>query len=73
MKRLLFGMMLSLVGLSYSLVCFHGVVSNPWYSNAEDRLFSCFYQANTLAPFFISTTLLLIGLIVVMFEAFRKK
>ena len=73
MKRLLFGMMLSMVGLSYSLVCFYGVIANPCYCSTENRLLSCFYQVNTLVPFFISITLLLIGLFLVMFEAFRKK
>lgn len=73
MKRLLFGIMLSMVGLSYSLICFYGAVSNPWYGCGENGLLSAMLEAGTILPFFISISLLLLGLLLTLLEAYRRK
>lgn len=73
MKRLLFGIMLSIVGLSYSLICFHGIVSNPWICNSGEGLLSAFLETGTLLPYLLSSGLLLLGILLTLMEAYGRK
>ena len=73
MKRLMFGIMLTLVGLSYSLVCFATAVSNPWRAADTAGLTGVFLGSGTMFPFLLSLTILLTGLVITLFETYRKR
>ena len=73
MKRIVFGMMLSLIGLVYSSICFAWAIENPWRYHGIDGLLGSFLGTETLVPFILSTLLLMIGVAICCCEAFRKR
>jgi len=73
MKRMIFGILLALIGLVYSFFCFLWAVKNPWYYNGIDGILGSFLGTGTLLPFILSLLLLIIGTAVCCCEAFRKK
>jgi len=73
MKRLMFGIMLTVVGLSYSLVCFSQALSNPWYLHEMSGVIGAFDEMKITFPFLIALTLMLVGLVITLFETYRKR
>lgn len=73
MKRLIFGLSLVFIGLSYSLTCFVHALDAPWFSHGADGLLGSFLGTNTLFPFFLSILIMTCGLLVCLFEAYRRK
>ena len=73
MKRLMFGIMLTVVGLSFSLVCFYGALSNPWYMSISSGVIGIFEELHITFPFLLSLTLMLVGLVITLFETYRKR
>lgn len=73
MKKFVFGIMLTVIGLIYSTFCFIYAVMNPWDYNGISGLLGAFLGTETLIPFLISMTVLIIGLIICGYEAYRRK
>ena len=73
MKHLMFGIMLTVVGLSYSLVCFSQALSNPWYVGDTGGIFNTFGELQITFPFLLALTLMLVGLVITLFETYRKR
>lgn len=73
MKRFLFGILLSVIGLVFSAFCFIWAVMNPWNWNGISGLLGSFLGTGTLVPFILSTALTAIGILICGIEAFRKK
>lgn len=73
MKKFVFGIMLTVIGLIYSAFCFIYAVMNPWNYNGIFGLLGAFLGTETLIPFLISMTVLIVGLIICGYEAYRRR
>lgn len=73
MKRLMFGSLLTVIGLSFSLVCFSEALSNPWYMHNASGVIGTFEEMQITFPLLLSLTLMLVGLVIMLFEAYRKR
>ncbi len=72
MKRMVFGGLLTLVGLLFSAFCFIHAILNPVNLNGVEGLMSAFIYHYTLAPFILSSVVMCAGLVICGWEAFRK-
>ena len=72
MKRMVFGALLTLVGLLFSSFCFIYAVLNPVSLNGVEGLMSAFICHHTLVPFILSSVVMCAGLVICGWEAFRK-
>ena len=73
MKRFLFGLPLSLVGLSYSLFCFIWAVKEPWHYRGIDGIIGSLLGNELFAPFLVFSLLMLLGMSICCAEAYRRK
>ena len=73
MKRFLFGLLLSLIGLSYSLFCFIWSVKEPWYYQGIDGLIGSLLGNELIVPFTVFSLLMLLGISICCVEAYRRK
>ena len=73
MKRFLFGLLLSLIGHSYSLFCFIWAVKEPWIHRGFDGIIGSMLGHEVLAHFLLFTLLMLFGLTICLVEAYRRK
>ena len=69
---MVFVLLLTLVGLVFSSVCFIYAVMNPWNYNGINGLLGSFLGTQTLVPFIISTAAMCAGLILCFYVAFHK-
>ena len=72
MKRMVFGTLLTLVGLLFSPFCFIHAVLNPVSLNGVEGLMSAFLYHHTLVPVILSSVVMCAGLVICGWEAFRK-
>lgn len=73
MKRFIFGIILIIIGLLYSLICFVYAILNPWISNDKTGLIVSLNQNHVLIPFLISVIILCLGILVCGYEAYKNK
>lgn len=73
MKKMIFGMLLSIIGLILSGFCFIFATMNPHIYNNIDGLMGSLLGAHLLAPFIIGNLILLSGLIITWYEAYLRK
>ena len=73
MKRFIFGITLTVIGLVYSTPCFLWAVVKPWTWNGIGGLLGSFLGTDTLIPFILATMLMVLGLLISGMEAFHKK
>mgnify|MGYP003187717198 CR=1 FL=1 len=59
MKKFIFGIMLSVIGLIYSFACFVYAVLNPCTVNGQGGLLVSFSENDVLIPFLIATLILI--------------
>lgn len=71
-KKMVFGILVTVVGLVFSAVCFIYTMMNPCIYNGIGGLMGSFLGADLLAPFIISTVVMCIGLLLCFVEAYRK-
>ena len=64
MKKFIFGIMLSVIGLIYSFACFVYAVLNPCTVNGQGGLLVSFSENDVLIPFLIATLILSIGVLI---------
>ena len=72
-KKMVFGVLLTVVGLFFSAFCFIDAVLNPCVYNGVDGLLGAFYGRDTLIAFIISLVVMIVGLVVCFLRAFREK
>ena len=73
MKRFLFGIVLTVVGLAYSLFCFIWAVREPWYYKGVSGVFGSLLGNELMTPFLFFSLLLFLGLVICCAEAYRRK
>ena len=73
MKKTIFGALITIIGLVFATFSFVYAAINPWDYNGISGLMGSFLGTNMLIPFIISVVVLLIGLVIVWFEAYRRK
>ena len=72
MKRMVFGILLTLIGLLFFAFCFIHAILNPVTLNGVEGLMSAFICHYTLVPFILSSVVMCAGLVICGWEAFRK-
>lgn len=73
MKKFLFGMLISIIGLIFTTICFVCSAINPGIYNEIGGLLGSLLFNHMLMPFIISLIILLIGLIICGYEAYFNK
>lgn len=72
-NKMIFGVLVTIIGLVFSAFSFIYAVLNPWNYNGIDGLLGAFLGTHTLLPFIVGTIVLIVGLILCFKEAYRKK
>ena len=72
-KKIIFGGLLTLVGLAFSLACFLFAAAHPWDWNGTGGLMGSFLGTSTLFPFLLGVVALIAGLVICFCEAYLKK
>ena len=70
---MIFGVLLTLIGLFFSGFCFIDAVLHPWNYNGVRGLLGAFLGQGTLVPFILSLLVMLLGLGVCFQRAFGKQ
>ena len=70
-KKMVCGILLTIIGLVFSAFCFITVVQNPWNYNGIDGLLGAFLGTNTLIPFVISFGVMILGLVICFWRALK--
>jgi len=73
MKKMCFGIMLSVMGFLYSSFCFFYAAMHPWEYNGIGGMLGSFLGTHTLYPFIISLAVMVVGVCISGYEAYRKK
>lgn len=73
MKKLLFGIMVAIIGLVFSSFCFMYAAINPWNYDGITGLLGSFLGTSMLIPFIISIGVMGIGLFICWYEAYYRK
>lgn len=73
MKKIVFSIMLTIIGLIFSAFCFMYASLNPWDYNGVTGLMGSFLGTNMLMPFIISLIVMISGLVISWYEAYKRK
>ncbi len=73
LKKFLFGILVSLVGLIFSSFSFMYAIMNPGIYNGTGGLLGSLLCKDLLYPFIISIIVMLIGLLICGYESYRRK
>ena len=71
-KKMVCGIMLTIVGLVFSALCFIYAAMNPWDYDGITGLLGSFLGTRMLTPFIFSTIIMLAGLALCFWIAFQK-
>lgn len=71
-KKMIFGVLLTLIGGAYSLFCFIQAAIHPWDYNGIDGLWGSFLGTHMLFPFLLALAVMCAGLAVCYREAYPK-
>ena len=72
-KKMVCGILLTIIGLVLSAFCFINAVLNPWNYNGIDGLLGSLLGTKTLIPFIISLIVMVLGLALCFWRAFRNE
>lgn len=72
MKKTIFGVLVTVIGLTFSIITFTYAALHPWNYDGIDGLLGSFLGTHMLVPFIISVIVMMVGLIIVWCEAYRK-
>ena len=72
-KKMVCGILLTIIGLVFSAFCFIYAVMSPWSYNGIEGLLGSLLGTNTLIPFIISLVVMVIGLGICFWIAFRNE
>ena len=71
-KRMIFGVLLAVIGCVFSAFCFFYAVMHPCIYNGTDGLLGGLLGADLLIPFVITMLVMITGIVICGIEAFRK-
>ncbi|HIR68658.1 MAG: hypothetical protein ACLUGG_04880 [Oscillospiraceae bacterium] len=71
-KKMIFGLLLTLVGMAFSLFCFIQAATHPWDYNGIDGLWGSFLGTGMLFPFILAMAVMCGGLVICYLEAYPK-
>lgn len=71
LKKFICGIILCVIGLMFSFVCFIRTLYNPFYYNGREGLLASFLGNNTLLPFIIFMLVLIAGVSICIYEAYK--
>lgn len=71
LKKFICGIILCVIGFMFSFVCFIRTLYNPFYYNGREGLLASFLGNNTLLPFIISMLVLIAGVSICIYEAYK--
>ena len=72
MKRMVFGILLTVIGFVFFAFCLIHALLNPVILNGVGGLLSALIHHGTLVPFILSAVVMCAGLAICGWEAFRK-
>jgi uncharacterized BrkB/YihY/UPF0761 family membrane protein len=72
-KRMIFSVLLTVIGFVFSLVCFIFVLIKEETEYGSIGLYNIFAETGTLIPFIISAVVMCIGLVLCFKEAYQEK
>ena len=70
MKKIVFGTLITFVGIVLSVCCFIHASNHPWTHNGIDVLLGSFLGTETLVPFIMGIVLILAGLVICFIESY---
>ena len=73
MKRSVFGILLTIIGLIFAAFSFIYAAMNPWNYNGIGGLRGSFLGTNMTMPFVVGLIVMIIGLSVTFYEAYIRK
>lgn len=73
MKKFIFGGLITLIGLTFTTFTFVYASLNPWNYNGITGLLGTFLGTGMLITFIISIIIMLTGLSICGYEAYRKQ
>ena len=73
MKRMIFGLLLTVIGLIFSGFSFIHAAMNPWTYNGIGGLRGSFLGTDMTTPFVIGLVVMVVGLAVIFYEAYIRK
>lgn len=71
-KKMICGILLTIIGLVFSALCFINALLNPWDYNGITGLLGSLLGTRTLVPFCISFAVMIGGLVLCFWRAFTK-
>ena len=71
-RKMIAGIILTLVGLVFSVFSYGYTVMNPYVYNGTSGLMAGFLGNDTLIPFVLSTAVMAAGLLICLWEAYRR-
>lgn len=72
-KKMICGILLTVIGLVFSALCFINGILNPWEYNGISGLLGSLMGIHTLIPFILSLVVMIVGLVICFWRAFRKE
>ena len=71
LKKFICGIILCIIGFMFAFVCFIRTLYKPFYYNGREGLLASFLGNNTLLPFIISMLVLIAGVSICIYEAYK--
>ncbi len=71
-KKMIFGLLLTLVGMAFSVFCFIQAATHPWDYHGIDGLWGSFLGTGMLFPFILAMAVMCGGLVICYLEAYPK-
>lgn len=71
-NKMVFGALITIIGLVFSAFSFIYAAMNPWTWNDIDGLLGSFLGTHMLIPFIIGVIVMIAGLVICFKEAYRK-
>lgn len=72
-KKMIFGILLTIIGLFFTAILLVDALLNPCIYNGVDGLLGAFLGQGTLIPFVVSLAIMILGIGVCFWRAFRKE
>ncbi len=71
-KKMIFGILLTLIGVAFSLFCFIHAAMNPWDYNGITGIWGSFLGTDMLFPFILALLVMCVGLALCYLDAYGK-
>lgn len=71
-NKMLFGVLITIIGLVFSAFSFIYAAMNPWHWNGIGGLLGSLLGTHMLIPFIIGMLIMIVGIVLCFMEAYRK-